>query len=125
MFRPITAITRVSRIHARSYAAVATPASTSPATATSEHVKITHSPSSIPPGTILKDLSILKDKPDPVALPDEEYPAWLWTLTDEWQVKTAAAGGAAPSMTTPAGKGKAGGGGEFDLKAEKKKLRAT
>lgn len=64
----------------------------------------------------MKDLSVLKDKPDPVALPDEEYPEWLWTLTDEY---AAAKGRAAEGATE--GKGQETG---FDMKAEKKKLRS-
>lgn len=28
-------------------------------------------------------LSIYKDRPDPVALPDHEYPAWLWDLLED------------------------------------------
>lgn len=62
----------------------------------------------------MKDLSVLKDKPDPVALPDEEYPEWLWTLTDEY----VAVQGRATGQGAPAGE--AG----FDMKAEKKKLRS-
>lgn len=31
---------------------------------------------------MFKGLSILKDKPDPVAKADEEYPSWLWTILD-------------------------------------------
>lgn len=65
-------------------------------------------------GTVMKDLSVLKDKPDPVALPDEEYPAWLWTLTDEY-----AAG--SKSRQQP---GKTDDAAGFDMKAEKKKLRS-
>ncbi|KAJ2781614.1 hypothetical protein H4R18_002758 [Coemansia javaensis] len=34
-------------------------------------------------GTVLKGLNIYKEGKDPVALKDEEYPAWLWTLLDE------------------------------------------
>ncbi|KAK1757448.1 putative mitochondrial ribosomal protein subunit l37 [Echria macrotheca] len=30
------------------------------------------------PGTVLKGLNYFKNKTDPVALPDEAYPAWLW-----------------------------------------------
>lgn len=30
----------------------------------------------------MKGLNYLKDKPDPIALPDEEYPQWLWDLLD-------------------------------------------
>ncbi|KAJ9122331.1 hypothetical protein QFC22_001752 [Naganishia vaughanmartiniae] len=108
MFRPLTAITRAPRIHARTYAAAT-------ATPPSEPPKFTHSPSQIKPGTVLKDLSILKDKPDPIALPDEEYPAWLWTLTDEYQA------GSKQQQRVTAEKGQGG----FDLKTEKKKLRAT
>jgi large subunit ribosomal protein L54 len=49
-------------------------------------------------------LSVLKDKPDPVALPDDQYPAWLWTLLD------------APK---PPAEGK------FNFEVERKKLRAV
>jgi large subunit ribosomal protein L54 len=31
----------------------------------------------------LKGLGFLQNKPQPVALPDEEYPAWLWKLLEE------------------------------------------
>jgi large subunit ribosomal protein L54 len=36
--------------------------------------------SSIAAGTPLKGLNFEKNKTDPVALPDEEYPEWLWTI---------------------------------------------
>lgn len=36
--------------------------------------------SSITAGTPLKGLNFEKNKQDPVALADEEYPAWLWTI---------------------------------------------
>ncbi|GAM90951.1 hypothetical protein ANO11243_089980 [Dothideomycetidae sp. 11243] len=36
--------------------------------------------SSIPAGQRLKGLNLLKGKEDPVAMKDEEYPSWLWTL---------------------------------------------
>jgi large subunit ribosomal protein L54 len=36
--------------------------------------------SSIPAGTPLKGLNFEKNKQDPVALPDDEYPEWLWTI---------------------------------------------
>ncbi|KAJ2785928.1 hypothetical protein GGI15_001768 [Coemansia interrupta] len=39
--------------------------------------------SSAAPGSVLKGLNIYKDGKDPVALKDEEYPEWLWTLLDE------------------------------------------
>lgn len=38
--------------------------------------------SSIAAGQKLKGLNLLKGKEDPVALADEEYPAWLWTILD-------------------------------------------
>ena len=34
--------------------------------------------SSCPPGTVLNGLNYFKGKQDPVALADNEYPAWLW-----------------------------------------------
>ncbi|GJJ12292.1 hypothetical protein Clacol_006533 [Clathrus columnatus] len=36
--------------------------------------------SSCSSGTVLKGLAYLKDQPPVVALPDEEYPPWLWTI---------------------------------------------
>ncbi|KAL6712105.1 hypothetical protein ACN47E_003148 [Coniothyrium glycines] len=47
--------------------------------------------SSIPAGQPLKGLNFLKNAQDPVALPDDEYPAWLWTILDR-QEKTAEGG---------------------------------
>ncbi|KAM7223475.1 Mitochondrial ribosomal protein L37 domain containing protein [Rhypophila decipiens] len=38
----------------------------------------THPVSSCPAGTVLTGLNYFKGKTDPVALPDEEYPEWLW-----------------------------------------------
>lgn len=32
---------------------------------------------------MLKGLNFYKDKQDPVALADEEYPAWLWRVLDK------------------------------------------
>ncbi|TPX64477.1 hypothetical protein SpCBS45565_g05872 [Spizellomyces sp. 'palustris'] len=39
-------------------------------------------PSSCKEGTVLKGLNILKDGKDPVALADDAYPDWLWSLLD-------------------------------------------
>ncbi|KAF2674222.1 hypothetical protein BT63DRAFT_419528, partial [Microthyrium microscopicum] len=39
--------------------------------------------SSIPAGTVLKGINIYKDKQDPVAMEDHEYPDWLWGVLDE------------------------------------------
>ncbi|KAG2150684.1 mitochondrial ribosomal protein L37-domain-containing protein [Suillus bovinus] len=36
--------------------------------------------SSCPPGTILEGLNYLKGQPPVIALPDDEYPSWLWDL---------------------------------------------
>jgi large subunit ribosomal protein L54 len=33
-------------------------------------------------GTPLKGLNFEKNKQDPVALADDEYPAWLWTILE-------------------------------------------
>lgn len=38
--------------------------------------------SAAPAGTVLKGLGFLQNKPQPIALPDEEYPNWLWHLLD-------------------------------------------
>jgi hypothetical protein len=81
----------------------------------------------LPAGTVMKDLSILKDKPDPLALPDNDYPDWLWTLTDEALAdsqsgKKAAELDAEGQVGDARGIGKAGKG--FDRQAERRKLRA-
>jgi large subunit ribosomal protein L54 len=39
--------------------------------------------SSCPPNTVLVGLNYLKDQPPVLALPDEEYPPWLWKLLDK------------------------------------------
>ncbi|KAI3320023.1 mitochondrial ribosomal protein L37-domain-containing protein [Xylariaceae sp. AK1471] len=38
--------------------------------------------SSCPGGTVLSGLNYFKNKTDPVALPDDAYPAWLWKCLD-------------------------------------------
>ncbi|TXT07238.1 hypothetical protein VHUM_03408 [Vanrija humicola] len=50
-------------------------------------------------------LNVFKDGADPVALADEEYPAWLWTLLEE------------PKGTAAEG--------EFDFIAERRKIRQS
>ncbi|KAI8352502.1 mitochondrial ribosomal protein L37-domain-containing protein [Blakeslea trispora] len=47
----------------------------------------TRKPSAAPKGTVLKGLQYMKDKPEPVALDDSEYPEWLWDLLDEKKQK--------------------------------------
>lgn len=58
-------------------------------------------PSSCPAGTPLPGLAILKDRPEPIALPDDEYPPWLWSLLATPALKTTSAsteaGDAGPS----------------------------
>lgn len=93
----------------------------------------TTAPSILPAGKIMKDLSIHKDKPDPVSLPDEEYPDWLWSLTDEAlaakeagkSVKELQAEGEGGSGDGIGGEGSGKGKGSgVDFKAERRKLRA-
>lgn len=62
-----------------------------------------------PAGTKMEGLSVLKDQDDPVALKDEEYPAWLWTLLDKDEA-------AAPTSKTQKG--------ETDFVAVRRRLRA-
>lgn len=38
--------------------------------------------SSVPAGTVLKGLNFMKNKTDPVAGEDGEYPSWLWGVLD-------------------------------------------
>ncbi|WWC59499.1 mitochondrial 54S ribosomal protein mL54 [Kwoniella dejecticola CBS 10117] len=71
--------------------------------------------SAAPAGTKLTGLSILKDKPDPVALEDDQYPAWLWTLLDD----TSKAHKVAENQVELHGEGEKG----FDPIKEKRKLK--
>lgn len=36
-----------------------------------------------PPNTVLKGVTWLKDQPPVLALPDDEYPPWLWKLLEK------------------------------------------
>ncbi|KAF1942634.1 hypothetical protein EJ02DRAFT_402218 [Clathrospora elynae] len=49
--------------------------------------------SSIPAGQPLKGLNFLKNNTDPVALADDEYPSWLWTILDRQEKKADAGAG--------------------------------
>ena len=42
----------------------------------------------------MKGLNFYKDKQDPVAMADEEYPAWLWGVLDKGKGGAEAKGGA-------------------------------
>ncbi|SNX82894.1 related to MRPL37 - mitochondrial ribosomal protein of the large subunit [Melanopsichium pennsylvanicum] len=68
----------------RAYASASASASTSAAASSSSTSSETPSlPSAAPPGSVLKGVSIYKDKADPVALQDHEYPSWLFKLLDD------------------------------------------
>jgi hypothetical protein len=41
-----------------------------------------HPPSATKAGDLIRNIQILKDQPDIVALPDDYYPDWLWQLLD-------------------------------------------
>jgi large subunit ribosomal protein L54 len=47
--------------------------------------------SSCPAGTTLNGLNYFKGKTDPVALPDEAYPSWLWKCLEVQKKDDAAA----------------------------------
>jgi large subunit ribosomal protein L54 len=55
----------------------------STAPASSKPVKAKAIQSMTPAGTKLKGLNIKKNAEDPVALPEEEYPPWLWEILDK------------------------------------------
>jgi len=86
----------VSRTFSTSFAArnaAAAPAASEPAAAPSDLAPLdaaatpaegtaAESRSSCAAGTVLKGLNYFKGKTDPVALPDEAYPEWLWGCLD-------------------------------------------
>lgn len=49
--------------------------------------------SSLQAGAKMEGLSVFKDVPDPVALPEDQYPKWLWTLLDKPKGEPVAAPG--------------------------------
>ncbi|ROW11460.1 hypothetical protein VMCG_00945 [Cytospora schulzeri] len=75
-----------STIAPRQAAAAAAPATTTPADPTPAGDATTTTEatarSSCPAGTVLNGLNYFKGKADPVALPDNEYPEWLWSCLD-------------------------------------------
>lgn len=54
--------------------------------------------SSCPPGTILTGLNYLKGQPPVVALPDEDYPPWLWKLLESKNLVDDGPGGKAEKV---------------------------
>ncbi|DAA77746.1 TPA_exp: Uncharacterized protein A8136_6292 [Trichophyton benhamiae CBS 112371] len=94
--RPASAAYSYSHIPSRQphrFYSAATPAApaadaaspASPKTATKAAPKIV---SSVPAGTKLAGLNYEKNKQDPIALEDHEYPDWLWTLLDKTAKKS-------------------------------------
>ncbi|KXL45486.1 hypothetical protein M433DRAFT_709 [Acidomyces richmondensis BFW] len=73
-----------------------------------------HPPSSVPAGTVLKGLNFLKNHTDPVAMPDEDYPPWLWSVLSSTQSSSSS-----PSSSSPDGGASADG----DLFSKSKKQR--
>ncbi|KAI9776567.1 MAG: hypothetical protein M1839_009471 [Geoglossum umbratile] len=57
-------------------------AQTNPPKKTSQPPQTPPLSSSTPPGTPLRGLNFLKNRAGAVALPDAEYPPWLWRLLD-------------------------------------------
>ncbi|KZV84272.1 hypothetical protein EXIGLDRAFT_683039 [Exidia glandulosa HHB12029] len=54
--------------------------------------------SSCPPSTVLVGLNWLKGQPPVLALPDEEYPPWLWTITSAKPIPDDGPGGKGEKM---------------------------
>ncbi|KAJ4288081.1 hypothetical protein N0V90_012098 [Kalmusia sp. IMI 367209] len=62
-----------------------TPAAKKDAVAAEKKVPLVRS--SVPAGTPLKGLNFLKDRQDPLALADDEYPEWLWGILEQQEKK--------------------------------------
>ncbi|WWD21529.1 hypothetical protein CI109_106015 [Kwoniella shandongensis] len=111
-------LTQTARIGVASFSSSSSSSSSSPASSSTpkpKKVKTAKALSSCLPGTTLTGLSILKDKPDPVALPDDQYPTWLWTLLDD----TSKAHKAVENEVHLSQEGQQG----FDVVKEKRKLK--
>lgn len=57
-------------------------------------------PSSCLPGTPIQGLNYFRNKADPIAMEDNEYPEWLWSLLDSSK-KEAKKGGVDPNSMSP------------------------
>ncbi|KAM5443030.1 hypothetical protein MferCBS31731_001904 [Microsporum ferrugineum] len=79
-----------------SSAAPAETASPAPSKPPSKTPKVV---SSVPAGTKLAGLNYEKNKQDPIALEDHEYPDWLWTLLDKSAKKSEAGAGSVDVST--------------------------
>ncbi|KAK6903700.1 50S small subunit ribosomal protein L37 [Kwoniella mangroviensis CBS 10435] len=116
---PRLASRRIAQIHRISISQFSTSSTSSAASSSSSQPKPKSKSSkvvsSVPAGTKLTGLSILKDKPDPVALEDDEYPPWLWTLLED----TSKAHKAAENQVELHKEGDKG----FDVNKEKRKLK--
>ncbi|GAA5875041.1 hypothetical protein JCM3774_003412 [Rhodotorula dairenensis] len=71
---PVLAVRTIASSSSSRAPSTSPPSSTAPASSVPE--------SSCPAGTVLKNLNFVKDASDPVALEDDQYPAWVWTLTE-------------------------------------------
>lgn len=87
----------------------------------------------MPEGTVMRNLSVLKDEHDPIALPDAEYPAWIWSLSDKALAQQKAGASVAEMQNEPFYIGdaseitekKKNGPVPFDFKKERRELRAA
>jgi large subunit ribosomal protein L54 len=62
---------------------MSTPLSPPPNASSKSKLKAATLPVSISPaGTPLKGLNFLKGREDPLALPEEDYPEWLWKILE-------------------------------------------
>ncbi|KAI6716415.1 hypothetical protein PZA11_002948 [Diplocarpon coronariae] len=70
---------------AQNFSTPLTPSPSAPNNSNPEKPKSKFVPpvSSVPAGTLLKGLNYMKGRDDPVALPEEDYPSWLWTVLDK------------------------------------------
>jgi len=53
----------------------------------------------VPAGTPLQGLNFLKDRHDPVAMEDHEYPEWLWEILEKRSAGSAAGDGGQVALT--------------------------
>ncbi|KAK0322820.1 hypothetical protein LTR82_006277 [Friedmanniomyces endolithicus] len=81
-----------SGAHSSSTATSPRPSKQSSQTPTKSKAAAKLPPSSVPAGTVLKGLNFMKNKQDPVAMEDHEYPDWLWNVLAEKENQAAGTG---------------------------------
>ncbi|KAI0047758.1 hypothetical protein FA95DRAFT_1558750 [Auriscalpium vulgare] len=95
--RAVHRTSRAARLFQRSYAADAKASAAASSSAGAKDAEDAPR-SSCPPNTVLIGANYLKNQPAVLALPDEDYPPWLWTILQPQELPDDGPGGKAEKV---------------------------